>query len=169
MYSQTDNGSRPQRLLRYVDALREAVANEMEVDPRVFVFGLDVDDHKAILGSTRGLQERFGKRPSFQYSPFGRCDDWRCHRGRDGRAQTDSCTHPHGFSDAMHESTRQYGSEGALHVWRHSEGAYRRAQHYWQVMGTGSAAQPGPASSVFMHIPGLKLSPHLMLTTPRGA
>jgi len=49
-----------QRLLTYVDALREAVAQEMQRDPSVFVFGLDVDDHKAIQGSTRGLLERFG-------------------------------------------------------------------------------------------------------------
>src|ERR1700732_3290958 len=49
-----------QRLLTYVDALREAVAQEMTRDPRVFVFGLDVDDHKAIQGSTRGLLEEFG-------------------------------------------------------------------------------------------------------------
>ncbi len=48
------------RLLRYVDALREAMSQEMERDSRVFVFGLDVDDHKAILGSTRGLLEKFG-------------------------------------------------------------------------------------------------------------
>jgi hypothetical protein len=38
----TDGG----RLLRYVDALREGIAQEMERDPRVFLFGLDVDDHK---------------------------------------------------------------------------------------------------------------------------
>jgi pyruvate dehydrogenase E1 component beta subunit len=49
-----------QRVLRYVDALCEGVAQEMERDPRVFLFGLDVDDHKAIQGSTRGLQQRFG-------------------------------------------------------------------------------------------------------------
>jgi pyruvate/2-oxoglutarate/acetoin dehydrogenase E1 component len=49
-----------QRLLRYVDALCEGVSQEMDRDPRVFVFGLDVDDHKAIQGSTRGLQQRFG-------------------------------------------------------------------------------------------------------------
>jgi pyruvate/2-oxoglutarate/acetoin dehydrogenase E1 component len=49
-----------ERVLSYVDALREAVAQEMERDPRVFVIGLDVDDHKAIQGSTRGLLERFG-------------------------------------------------------------------------------------------------------------
>jgi acetoin:2,6-dichlorophenolindophenol oxidoreductase subunit beta len=49
-----------QRLLTYVDALREAVAQEMRRDPSVFVFGLDVDDHKAIQGSTRGLVDEFG-------------------------------------------------------------------------------------------------------------
>ncbi|HZB92697.1 MAG TPA: transketolase C-terminal domain-containing protein [Stellaceae bacterium] len=51
---------RPERRLRYVDALNEAVAQEMARDPRVFLFGLDVDDHKGIQGSTLGLQERFG-------------------------------------------------------------------------------------------------------------
>jgi acetoin:2,6-dichlorophenolindophenol oxidoreductase subunit beta len=49
-----------QRIITYVDALREAVAQEMRVDERVFVMGLDVDDHKAIQGSTRGLVEEFG-------------------------------------------------------------------------------------------------------------
>jgi pyruvate dehydrogenase E1 component beta subunit len=48
------------RLLTYVDALREAVAQEMRRDPAVFLFGLDVDDHKAVQGSTRGLVEEFG-------------------------------------------------------------------------------------------------------------
>ncbi len=48
------------RVLRYVDALSEAVALEMARDKRVFLFGLDVDDHKAIQGSTRGLLEKFG-------------------------------------------------------------------------------------------------------------
>jgi pyruvate dehydrogenase E1 component beta subunit len=49
-----------QRLLTYVDALREAVQQEMQRDPRVFLFGLDVDDHKGIQGSTRGLVDDFG-------------------------------------------------------------------------------------------------------------
>ncbi|MGD9536748.1 MAG: alpha-ketoacid dehydrogenase subunit beta [Alphaproteobacteria bacterium] len=47
-------------MLRYVEALREAVDQEMARDPDVFVFGLDVDDHKAIQGSTRGLVEKYG-------------------------------------------------------------------------------------------------------------
>jgi acetoin:2,6-dichlorophenolindophenol oxidoreductase subunit beta len=54
-----------QRLLTYVDALREGTAQEMRRDPRVFVFGLDVDDHKAIQGSTRGLVEEFGSERVF--------------------------------------------------------------------------------------------------------
>src|SRR5271170_2449473 len=49
-----------QRVLKYVDGLQEGVAQEMERDPKVFVFGLDVDDHKAIQGSTRGLVQQFG-------------------------------------------------------------------------------------------------------------
>ncbi len=48
------------RELRYVDALREAVEQEMDRDPNVFVFGLDVDDFKAIQGSTEGLLAKFG-------------------------------------------------------------------------------------------------------------
>jgi pyruvate dehydrogenase E1 component beta subunit len=48
------------RPLKYVDALREAVEQEMDLDPSVFVFGLDVDDHKCIQGSTKGLLQKFG-------------------------------------------------------------------------------------------------------------
>ena len=60
--SMPENGG---RLLRYVDALSEGVSQEMARDPRVFLFGLDVDDHKAIQGSTRGLQEQFGSERVF--------------------------------------------------------------------------------------------------------
>src|SRR5260370_2287755 len=48
------------RQLSYVDAIREATEQEMARDPSVIVFGLDVDDPKAIQGTTRGLLERFG-------------------------------------------------------------------------------------------------------------
>lgn len=52
----TDSG----RLLSYVDALQEAVDMEMARDENVFVIGLDVDDHKAIQGSTKGLVQKYG-------------------------------------------------------------------------------------------------------------
>ncbi|MFQ5513768.1 MAG: alpha-ketoacid dehydrogenase subunit beta [Myxococcota bacterium] len=53
------------RSLSYRDALNEALTLEMDRDPRVFVFGLDVDDHKRIYGSTRGLVEKFGPERCF--------------------------------------------------------------------------------------------------------
>lgn len=52
--------TKPERALSYVDAVREACEQEMELDPSVIVFGLDVDDPKAIQGTTRGLLEKFG-------------------------------------------------------------------------------------------------------------
>ncbi|HXG51081.1 MAG TPA: transketolase C-terminal domain-containing protein [candidate division Zixibacteria bacterium] len=49
-----------ERTLSYVEAIREATDQEMERDPAVVVFGLDVDDPKAIQGTTRGLVEKYG-------------------------------------------------------------------------------------------------------------
>jgi pyruvate/2-oxoglutarate/acetoin dehydrogenase E1 component len=49
------------RALSFVDAIREATDQEMARDERVLLFGLDVDDPKAILGTTKGLVERFGR------------------------------------------------------------------------------------------------------------
>lgn len=48
------------RILSYVEAVREATDLEMERDPSVILFGLDVDDSKAIQGTTRGLVEKYG-------------------------------------------------------------------------------------------------------------
>lgn len=49
-----------ERILSYVDAVREAQDQEMERDASVIVLGLDVDDPKAIQGTTRGLAEKYG-------------------------------------------------------------------------------------------------------------
>jgi pyruvate/2-oxoglutarate/acetoin dehydrogenase E1 component len=46
--------------LSFVDAVREATDQEMARDSSVLVFGLDVDDPKAIQGTTRGLLEKYG-------------------------------------------------------------------------------------------------------------
>jgi pyruvate/2-oxoglutarate/acetoin dehydrogenase E1 component len=48
------------RELSYVEAVREATDLEMERDASVIVFGLGVDDPKAIQGTTRGLAEKYG-------------------------------------------------------------------------------------------------------------
>lgn len=49
-----------ERSLSYVEALREAADQEMARDPSVILFGLDVDDPKAIQGTTRGLADKYG-------------------------------------------------------------------------------------------------------------
>lgn len=52
--------SAPPRTLSYVEAVREAADQEMDRDKSVLVFGLDVDDPKAIQGTTHGLVEKYG-------------------------------------------------------------------------------------------------------------
>lgn len=49
------------RQLSYVEAVCEALDQSMVQDDRVIVIGEGVPDPKAIFGSTRGLQEKFGK------------------------------------------------------------------------------------------------------------
>jgi len=50
------------RFITYDAAIAEAQKQEMERDPRVFVYGLDVADHKKIFGSTKGLEKFSEKR-----------------------------------------------------------------------------------------------------------
>jgi len=50
-----------ERILSYPEAIREALDHEMERDPSVILMGQGVDDPKAILGTTRGLQEKYGQ------------------------------------------------------------------------------------------------------------
>jgi pyruvate/2-oxoglutarate/acetoin dehydrogenase E1 component len=49
-----------ERVLSYIQAIREATDQEMERDPSVVVFGLDADDPKRIQGTTAGLLEKYG-------------------------------------------------------------------------------------------------------------
>ncbi|MBI4223534.1 MAG: alpha-ketoacid dehydrogenase subunit beta [Deltaproteobacteria bacterium] len=46
--------------MTFREGLALAMEKEMAADPNVFVFGLDVPDHKRIFGSTKGLVEKFG-------------------------------------------------------------------------------------------------------------
>jgi pyruvate/2-oxoglutarate/acetoin dehydrogenase E1 component len=48
------------RVLSYAEALHEALALALELDPNVFVLGQGVDDPAGMFGVSRGLQERFG-------------------------------------------------------------------------------------------------------------
>lgn len=48
------------REISYSEALREAIAEEMESDPQVFVIGEDIGEAGGVFGVTKGLQRRFG-------------------------------------------------------------------------------------------------------------
>ncbi|MCK4809554.1 MAG: alpha-ketoacid dehydrogenase subunit beta [Candidatus Omnitrophica bacterium] len=48
------------RIITYPEAIKEAIAQEMARDSSVFVLGQGVDDPKRILGTTKGLLEKFG-------------------------------------------------------------------------------------------------------------
>jgi len=54
--------NKEKRLITYVEAIAEAQRQEMERDPSVFLYGLDVTDHKKIFGSTKGLEKFESKR-----------------------------------------------------------------------------------------------------------
>ncbi len=53
------------RQITYCQALNEAMIQEMEKDPSVFVFGIGVPDHKKIFGSTVDILEKFGPERCF--------------------------------------------------------------------------------------------------------
>ncbi len=58
--TKTNNLNSKTRLISYRQAIAEALAEEMRLDPNVFVYGIDAADHKRIFGSTSGLLEEFG-------------------------------------------------------------------------------------------------------------
>jgi len=60
--SQTDSSvaGTGRRELSYTQALNEALALALELDPNVFVLGQGVDDPGAMFGVTKGLDQQFG-------------------------------------------------------------------------------------------------------------
>ena len=54
-----------ERILSYSEAIREAIELEMTHDHSVILFGQGVDDPKAILGTTKGLLDKFGSQRVF--------------------------------------------------------------------------------------------------------
>jgi len=50
-----------ERSITYAQALHEATDQEMGRDPRVFMMGQGIDDHKGFYGTTTGLVDKYGK------------------------------------------------------------------------------------------------------------
>lgn len=53
------------RELSFGEAINEALAQAMELDPSVFVYGIGADGKSGIFGSTTGLVDRFGTKRVF--------------------------------------------------------------------------------------------------------
>jgi len=51
--------------LTYCQAINDALIQEMDRDPSVFVYGIGVPDHKRVFGSTNSLLEKFGPQRCF--------------------------------------------------------------------------------------------------------
>lgn len=51
--------------ISYRTAVNQALHQEMERDSSIFIYGIDVADHKRIFGSTAGLLEKFGSQRVF--------------------------------------------------------------------------------------------------------
>lgn len=54
-----------ERWLEYPEAIREALDIALDIDPRVFVMGQDVDARGGMFGTTAGLHEKYGADRSF--------------------------------------------------------------------------------------------------------
>ena len=56
-----DRSRMPKKELTYLEAIREALAEEMRRDPKVFVLGEDVGEYGGAFGVTQGLFQEFGE------------------------------------------------------------------------------------------------------------
>jgi pyruvate dehydrogenase E1 component beta subunit len=153
------------RLLTYRDAINEAITLEMDRDPDVFLFGLDVDDHKRILGTTRGLVEKFGPERCFS-TPLS--EDAMTGLALGAAISGFRPIHVHIRADflllAMNQivnmiSNTRYLSAGRLRVPLVIRAVVGR--------GWGQAAQHSKSlHSLFAHVPGLKV---VLPATPNEA
>lgn len=153
------------RRLNYCDAINEALHQEMERDPSVFVYGIGVPDHKRIFGTTEGLVETFGPERCFD-TPLA--EDSMTGFGLGAALRGMRPVHVHIRVDflllAMNQlvnmvSSITYGSGGRIKVPLVIRAVVGR--------GWGQGFQHSKSlHSFFAHVPGLKV---VLPTTPRDA
>jgi len=153
------------RKISYCEALNEAMTQEMESDPNVFVYGIGVPDHKRALGSTVGLVEKFGTERCFD-TPL--CEDSMTGFGLGAAINGMRPIHVHIRVEflllAMNQlanmvSSYRYVTGGTLNVPMVVRAIIGR--------GWGQGFQHSKSMySVFAHIPGLKV---VLPVTPRDA
>ena len=151
--------------ISYCEALNQAIIQEMERDPSVFVYGIGVPDHKKIFGSTAGIVEKFGEQRCFD-TPIA--EDTMTGIGIGAAINGMRPIHIHIRVDflllAMNQlvnmaSVLSYGSGGKLQVPLVIRAVIGR--------GWGQGFQHSKSMhATFAHIPGLKV---IAPTTPRDA
>lgn len=155
------------RQITYRQALTEAVAEEMRRDQSVFIYGIDVADHKRIFGSTVGLLEEFGQKRVFS-TPLS--EEALLGFGLGAAISGLKPINVHIRLDflllAMNQlfnmvSSYSYGSEGKLKVPLVIRAVIGK--------GWGQAYQHSKSlQSVFAHIPGLKVVMPTTATDAKG-
>jgi pyruvate dehydrogenase E1 component beta subunit len=153
------------RSISYRQALNEAIVEEMSRDETVFIYGIDVADHKRIFGTTKNIPEKFGGDRCFS-TPL--CEDTLMGFGLGAAINGLRPINVHMRVDflllAMNQlvnmvSSYRYGAGGRLKVPLVIRAIIGR--------GWGQSYQHSKSMhSVFAHIPGLKV---VMPTTPNDA
>ncbi len=153
------------RKISYREALNEAMTLEMRRDSSVFVYGIDVADHKRIFNSSKGLVEEFGANRCFS-TPLS--EDAMTGFGLGAAINGLRPIHVHMRIDffllAMNQlvnmvSTHRYGSGGSMKVPMVIRAITGR--------GWGQSYQHSKTlQSWYAHIPGIKV---VMPTSPRDA
>ena len=144
------------RILDYSEAVREALHQALDHDPRVFVMGQGVDDPSGMFGTTRGLHLEFGSQRVFD-TPLAEASLTGIAIGAALAGMRPVYLHnrPDFLLLTMdqlvnHAAKWSFMFGGAVHV----------PIVIWACIGRGwgSAAQHSQAlQGIFMHVPGLKL------------
>lgn len=153
------------RRISYCQALNEAMAQEMERDPAVFVYGIDVADHKGVFGSTSGLLEKFGSERCFS-TPLS--EDAMTGFGLGAALNGLRPIHVHMRVDFMLLAMNQLAN--MVSSYRYTSGGKLTVPLVIRAIvgrGWGQAFQHSKTMhSCFAHIPGIKV---VMPTTPNDA
>lgn len=153
------------RKISYCQALNEAMTLEMERDQAVFVYGIDVADHKRVFGSTEGLLEEFGPERCFS-TPLS--EDAMTGFGLGAAINGMRPIHIHMRMDFMLLAMNQLAN--MVSCYRYMSGGKVKAPLVIRAIvgrGWGQAFQHSKTMhGCFAHIPGLKV---VMPTTPQDA
>ena len=127
--------------MSFRDAISLAVRKEMAADPDVFVFGLDVPDHKKIFGSTKGILEEFGEERCLG-TPLSEEAMTGVALGAALSGLRPVHIHiPSRLYVAGHEPNHQYGFQYSLYVGWKTEGSLGHSSRNWARMGTIRSTQ----------------------------